>query len=119
MNLEKMIQQIKKHPQAERIGMILCHCGIVRGSDREGRPVSGLRLTVDHDKLKSVVTQSKKHPGIVEILVDFAEDRDLSVGDEVMYLVVAGDIREHVIAALTATLNAVKSTVTRKQQFYI
>ncbi len=119
MNLEKMIQQIKQRPDADQMGMILCHCGIVRGTDRDGRGVSGIRISVDHEKLEAVVSKNKQLPGIVEILVEIDEDRDLSVGDEVMYLVVAGDIREHVIAALTETLNAVKSTVTRKQQFYV
>ncbi len=65
-----------------------------------------------------MIAENKQKPGIVDILVEIAEDRDLAVGDDVMYLVVAGDIREHVIAALTETLNAVKSTVTRKQQYY-
>ena len=119
MNLEKLIEQVKQHPEADRIGMILCHNGIVRGTARDGRQVSGLRVSVDHDKLWEVIAENKQKPGIVEILVEIAEDRDLVVGDDVMFLMVAGDIREHVIAALTETLNAVKSTVTRKQQFFI
>ena len=35
-----------------------------------------------------------------------------------MAIVVAGDIRENVIAVLTDTLNAVKSEVTKKTQFF-
>jgi molybdopterin synthase catalytic subunit len=41
------------------------------------------------------------------------------VGDDVMVLVVAGDIRDTVIAVLERTLNAVKSTVTSKTEFFI
>jgi molybdopterin synthase catalytic subunit len=119
MDLLKMIEAAKKHPEADRIGMILCHNGVVRGTSRDGRDVSGLRITVDHDKLKAVIAKNKQQPGIVDILVEIAEDRDLAVGDDVMFLVVAGDIREHVIAALTDTLNAVKSSVTNKTQFFI
>jgi len=118
MNLEKLIEKIKHNPKADRIGMILCHNGIVRGTARDGRRVSGLRVAVDHEKLQTVIAENLKKTGIVDILVEIAEDRDLVVGDDVMYLVVAGDIRERVIAALTETLNAVKSTVTRKQQYY-
>ena len=119
MNLSKMIKQVKNHPEADRVGMILCHNGVVRGTTREGRSVSGLRITVDHKKLREVIAENKQQPGIVEILVEIAEERDLAIGDDVMFLVVAGDIREHVIAALTDTLNAVKSIVTKKKQFYI
>ncbi len=48
-----------------------------------------------------------------------AEDRDLKVGDDVMLLLVAGDIRENVIAVLTDTLNQIKTTVTNKTEFFI
>jgi molybdopterin synthase catalytic subunit len=36
-----------------------------------------------------------------------------------MLLVVAGDIRETVIAVLNDTLNAIKTTVTRKTEFFL
>jgi len=36
-----------------------------------------------------------------------------------MILVVAGDIRENVIAVLADTLNLIKTTVTEKTEFYI
>ncbi len=118
MNLDRMIKTIKKHPDYAKVGMILCHNGVVRGTSRGGRSVSGLRIKVDHDKLQKIIADNKSRNGITEILVEIAEDQDLAVGDDVMYLVVAGDIREHVIAALSATLNAIKATVTDKNQFY-
>ena len=36
-----------------------------------------------------------------------------------MVLVVAGDVRENVIAALEETLNTIKTTVTSKTEFFI
>ena len=48
-----------------------------------------------------------------------AADRDLIVGDDVMLLVVAGDIRENVIKVLTDTLNLIKSTVTVKTEYFV
>jgi molybdopterin synthase catalytic subunit len=41
------------------------------------------------------------------------------VGDDVMLLLVAGDIRENVIPVLYDTLNAIKTTVTEKTEFYL
>jgi len=119
MEIMNLIDRIKQHPDYHRAGMILCHNGVVRETSREGRKVSGLRLRVDHERLKQVIDTHKTRPGIIEILVEIAEDRDLSVGDDVMLLVVAGDIRENVISALTDTLNAVKSSVTEKTQFFV
>jgi molybdopterin synthase catalytic subunit len=44
---------------------------------------------------------------------------DHTVGEDVMYIVVAGDIRENVISALQDTLNTIKSTVTQKTQYFV
>jgi molybdopterin synthase catalytic subunit len=119
MNLTHMIHTIKKHPDYHRAGMILCHNGVVRETSRDGRKVSGLTLSVDHEKLRQVIETYKKKPGIVEILVEIAENRNLTVGDDVMLLVVAGDIRENVIAVLNDTLNAIKTTVTQKTEYFV
>jgi molybdopterin synthase catalytic subunit len=119
MKIEKLIGQIKHHSDYQRVGMILAHNGVVRGTSRNGRPVSGLRVTVDRKKLAAVIHTHKSRPGIVEILVEIASDRDLAVGDDVMLLVVAGDIRENVIAVLHDTLDAIKSTVTHKTEYFI
>lgn len=118
MNIQKLIDQIKAHPRFHESGMILCHNGVVRASSRDGRSVSGLRVAVDHQRLNRIVAEQKKQAGIIEILVEIADDRDLAVGDDVMLLVVAGDIREHVIATLHETLDAIKSTVTQKTEFF-
>jgi molybdopterin synthase catalytic subunit len=42
----------------------------------------------------------------------------LMVGDDVMFLAVAGDIREHVIDALTLALNRIKTEATAKTQVF-
>jgi len=119
MDLSKCIQKIKDHPDYGKVGMILAHNGVVRGSSRDGRKVSGLTISVDHSLLKEIIETQKKSPGIVEIIVEIAEGKHLSVGDDVMYIVVAGDVREHVIDTLGKTLNLIKQKVTRKTEFFI
>ena len=119
MDLTHMINTIKNHPEYHRAGMILCHNGVVRDTSRDGRKVSGLTLSVDHEKLRQVVETYKRKPGIVEILVEIAENRNLAVGDDVMLLIVAGDIRKNVITVLNDTLNAIKTTVTQKTEFFV
>ena len=118
MNIDSMLESIKRNPDYDKVGMILCHNGVVRGTSRDGRSVKGLRVAVDHQKLADIISGQKKIEGIVDIKVEIAEDRDLAVGDDVMLLMVAGDIRENVIAVLTDTLSLIKSTVTNKTEFF-
>lgn len=118
MNADTLISKIKTHPAYDRVGMILCHNGVVRGTSRDGRKVTGLRVAVDGEQLSRVLTEQRARPGIVDIQVEIAADRDLSIGDDVMMLVVAGDIRDNVISSLSDTLNAIKTTVTAKTEFF-
>ena len=113
-----MMDAIKSHPYFDKVGMVLCHNGVVRETSPDGRKVKGLRVSVNHRKLDQIVSEQKKRPGILDIRVEIAEDRDLSIGDDVMLLLVAGDIRENVIAVLTDTLNLIKSTVTSKTEYF-
>ncbi|MFH2067133.1 MAG: molybdenum cofactor biosynthesis protein MoaE [Pseudomonadota bacterium] len=118
MNMSRLLDQIKKHPDIHKAGMILCHNGIVRETSRDNRKVSGLQVEVDHEKLEEIIRENKNKPGIIEILVEISEDKNLAVGDDVMMLAVAGDIRDNVIRVLEDTLNAIKSTVTTKTEYY-
>jgi len=119
MNLISLIETIKRHPHYDRVGMILCHNGVVRGALRDGRRVSGLNITVDYEQLRNVIENHKKRPGIIEILVKIAENKKLSVGDDVMFLVVAGDIRENVIKVLSEAIDDIKSTVIKKTESFL
>ena len=118
MDINLMLESIKKHPDFEKAGMVLCHNGVVRGTSRDGKKVKGLRVSVNHQKLAQIISEQKQQTGIVDIKVEIAEERDLAVGDDVMMLLVAGDIRENVIAVLTDTLNQIKSTVTQKTEYF-
>ncbi len=118
MSIESMIKKVKAHPDYHKAGMILCHNGVVRETTREGEEVTGLSITVDHEKLEELIASQKAKKGIVEVLVEIIENKDLKVGDDVMYIVVAGDIRDNVIETLTYTLNTIKTEITSKKQFF-
>jgi molybdopterin synthase catalytic subunit len=118
MDINALVEDIKRRADYHKVGMILCHNGVVRGTSRDGRKVNGLRVAVDQATLDRVVRTQKERPGILEILVQINSDCDLKVGDDVMLLAVAGDIRENVTAVLSDTLNAIKSTVTTKTEYF-
>ena len=58
-----------------------------------------------------------RQPGIVDIQVNIVENKDLAVGNDIMHLIVAGDIRENVISVLRETLDAIKAKVTQKTEY--
>ncbi len=119
MTLNDIVEKMKKHPRYTDAGMILYHNGTVRNSSRKGDPVSALEIYVDHEKLKTLLHTQKQREGIVEILVHIVENKRLYPGEDVMYLAVAGNIRENVIAVLTDTLEAIKTDVTWKKEFLV
>jgi molybdopterin synthase catalytic subunit len=118
ITLDDMVKKIKAMPGADSVGMILCHNGIVRGTSRDGRKVTGVEVLADRKKLQDIVNAQKTRPGIFEILVHVNEG-ELKVGDDLLLIAVAGDIRENVIPVLTDTLNTVKKTVTSKTEHFV
>jgi len=116
MDMNALINVIKSRPDYHRVGMILCHNGVVRGSSRDGSPVHRVRVAADHETIQRIVDEQKLRPGIMEILYEINEG-DLNVGDDLLAIVVAGDIREHVIPVLTDTLNLIKAHGTKKTEF--
>ena len=119
MHITNMLDQIKKHPDFAKVGMILCHNGVVRATARDGRKVKGLKVTVNHAKLEQIISEQSQKPGIINIQVNIVENKHLTVGDDIMHLIVAGDIRENVISVLKDTLDAIKMQVTSKTEYFV
>ena len=115
MDLNKMIKQVKKNTDPSKVGMITSHLGVVRSTSRNGREVTGLEVAYDQEALQAVVRDVKKMPGIAEVLVETREGR-LSVGEEILAVVVAGDIRENVLPALESAVNRIKKEASRKKE---
>jgi len=95
--------------------MILCHNGVVRGTSRDGKPVTELTVKADRRRLDEILAGMKSRPGIIEVLAEVREGT-LRVGDDVMYIAVAGDLRENVFPVLEDTVNAIKRDVTKKTE---
>lgn len=119
MDIAGMIAEIRRNPDFSKAGMLLAHNGVVRGTSRDGRRIKGLRVAVEHGRLEQILSEQRQRPGIIDIRVAIAEGRDLAVGEDVMVLIVAGDIRENVIAVLSDTLNLIKTTVTAKTEYFL
>jgi molybdopterin synthase catalytic subunit len=112
-----MIRTIKGHPDYPKMGMIASHLGIVRGTSLNGKKVTGVEVTFDKNGLAEIVREIKGMPGIVEVLLETTGGR-LTVGEEIMAVVVGGDTREHVFPALLAAVDRVKAEATTKKELF-
>jgi len=114
MTLQDMVATIKAHPRIREAGMILCHNGIVRGTSRDGRKVNGLTVEVNDEMLTKTVSEIKSRPGIIEVLV-YVNQGSLKVGDDIMVVAIAGDIRDNVFPALQDLVSNIKQQMTEKE----
>jgi molybdopterin synthase catalytic subunit len=117
MDMNKMVELLKKHPDFSEMGMIASHLGVVRGTSLNGQKVKGIEIQYDHDKISDILSDIKKMPGIFEIMVDTSEGL-LEVGEDVMAVVVGGDIREHVFPALIGAVNRIKAEAAKKKELF-
>ena len=92
-----------------------CHNGIVRGTSRAGEPAEYLDIDVDGDVWEKVLQEMRSEPGIAAVEAYLFTGRR-QVGDDVMYIAVAGDIRENVLPVLEKTLNRLKKEAVKKRE---
>ena len=117
MDTTKILADLKKRPGfAENVGMVLVHNGVVRGWSRaDHAPVISMRVHHDAERLNAICRELERRPGIFCILAE-AVDGELKPGDDVLFLVVAGDIRENVKAVFAELLDRVKAEAVVKQE---
>jgi molybdopterin synthase catalytic subunit len=109
-DINDAIARIKAGPDAGRIGMILAHNGIVRGSSRAGEPVAAMDLIVDGERFALALAEARTWEGVVAV-EGWVNEGHLEVGGDIMKIVVAGDIREHVFDALQRLVATVKKEI--------
>jgi molybdopterin synthase catalytic subunit len=118
MDIGNMIEGIKVHPEYRNVGMIASHYGIVRSFARDGSAVTGMDVRFDEEKIGEIIKDIKSRPGIVEVLIN-TNNGHLTVGDEIVAVVVAGDTRDNVFPALIDAVNRVKTEAVTEEEHVI
>ncbi|HUL22400.1 MAG TPA: molybdenum cofactor biosynthesis protein MoaE [Thermodesulfobacteriota bacterium] len=113
--INQWIEEIKRKANAEELGMILVHNGIVRATSKSGKPVRGMKLSYDGEKLDSIVLALKRKPGVLDIKV-WINTGDLKVGDDIMFLIVAGRFRTDVLPVFEELLSVIKHEIVTEQE---
>ena len=123
-SVDAWLREAKAAQTAGKIGMYLLHNGVVRASARaearEGTasaPVRGMEFSYDRAKVDAAVAEAQALPGISLIKV-WLNQGELKTGDDIMYVLIGGDIRPRVVACLEFLVGKIKSEcVTEKEVF--
>lgn len=121
------LTEAKQHESAGKIGMYLMHNGVVRQTSRaqvrdgatecNAVPVIAMEFRYDAEKLEQAVEDTYKLPGIYYIRTWLAEGR-LQAGDDIMYVLIGGDIRPHVMDALDYLVGRIKAECVYEQEIF-
>ena len=114
-SMDQWLREAKAHESAPKIGMYLTHNGIVRRSAKarvrygeDAQDVTGMVFSYDRSKVDAVLEDAKKLDGIYYIRL-WLNEGELKVGDDIMYVLIGGDIRPRVVDALQYLVGRVKN----------
>ncbi len=115
-SVDEWLREAKADESAARCGMYLTHNGTVRelpkkqvreGID-DGSKVAAMDFSYDHEAVEAAAAEALTWEGIEYVKV-WLNEGHLEVGDDIMYVLVGGDIRPHVIDALQKLVGAIKT----------
>ena len=119
------LKEAKQELSARNIGMYLIHNGVVRESakakvrnnEENTKPVIGMEFSYDKNKLEKAIQKAYTLPGILYIKV-WLNEGNLSVGDDIMYVLIGGDIRPHVVDCLQSLVEEIKNECVIEKEIY-
>ncbi len=115
-SIDQWLKEAKADESAPRVGMYLTHNGTVRelpkkqvrqGID-DGSKVVGMNFSYDAEAVEQARLDALKMPGI-EYVRCWLNEGTLNVGDDIMYVLIGGDIRPHVVDCLQELVGRIKN----------
>ena len=115
-SMDAWLKEAKEHASAPKIGMYLTHNGTVRQSAKakvrygaeDTKPVTGMLFSYDQEKVDAIIQEAYGLEGIYYIKV-WLNEGQLQVGDDIMYVLIGGDIRPRVIEGLNYLVGRIKN----------
>ncbi|OPY66839.1 MAG: MoaE protein [Syntrophorhabdus sp. PtaU1.Bin050] len=113
--IEKWIQEIKTTCAPDQLGMILVHNGIVRGTAKDGKSVQGMILSYDEGLLEQTLAKFRNMDGIVAVRA-WINKGELQIGDDIMYVLVAGRFRTDVLPVFQDLIRTIKNEIVKEEE---
>ena len=124
-SMDAWMAEAKAHESAPKIGMYLTHNGIVRKSAKakvryredNTRAVTGMLFSYDQEKVEEAISETYQLAGIYYVKA-WLNEGTLQVGDDIMYVLIGGDIRPHVVDALQFLVGKLKNECVKETEIY-
>ncbi|MBR3397628.1 MAG: molybdenum cofactor biosynthesis protein MoaE [Lachnospiraceae bacterium] len=124
-SMDQWMKEAKADPKAASSGMFLVHNGVVRQTakakvrfgEENTKPVAGMYFAYDEEKVNAAIEETCKMDGIFYVRV-WLNEGELKVGDDIMYVMIGGDIRPHVIDALQSLVGYIKNECVVEREEY-
>lgn len=115
-SIDEWLKEAKANPVAVQEGMFLVHNGVVRQTPKakvrqgidDGSMVKGMEFAYDAAKVDEVIAETYKMTGIFHVRV-WLNEGQLELGDDIMVVLIGGDIRPHVVDALQYLVGRIKN----------
>ena len=115
-SMDAWLQEAKAHESAPNIGIYLTHNGtvrqtakaLVRHGEQNTQAVTGMEFSYDAEKVDAIIAETYKMDGIYYIKV-WLNEGHLELGDDIMYVLIGGDIRPRVVDALQFLVGKLKN----------
>ena len=122
---DQWLREAKADPGAAGCGMYLMHNGTVRQTARakvrhgeqDARAVRGMRVSYGRERVDEVIAQTRAMDGVGYVRV-WLNEGELGLGDDIMLVLVGGDIRPHVIDALQYLVGRIKNECVSEQEIF-
>jgi molybdopterin synthase catalytic subunit len=114
-SIDEWLKEAKADRASLQEGMLLVHNGIVRETPKakvrlgqdDGSSVKGMEFSYDSEKVDTAIAETYRMDGIFHVRV-WLNEGQLELGDDIMYVLIGGDIRPHVIDALQFLVGKIK-----------
>ena len=124
-SMDAWLKEAKADSLAKDCGMFLFHNGVVRATAkakvRQGAEntdaVTGMDFDYDAEGVSSAVARAYTLPGIYYVRV-WLNRGCLDVGDDIMLVLIGGDIRPHVVNALNSLVGELKEKCVTERERY-
>jgi len=120
-NLQDLIDSIKKNKNYAKTGAIALFVGVTRGENSRGQRVKKITLEAYEEKatqvLANICSELQKKQGIVDVQIHHLIG-DFKVGEELVYVSVAGSHRPEVFSVLREAVERYKheAPIFKKEQ---